>query len=59
MRLTISDETTDEDIDYILEVVPKVVERIRGMSPLWEDIQNGKANIQKAMKFVSPLDDRR
>ena len=59
MRLTISDETTDEDIDYILEVVPKVVERIRGMSPLWEDIQNGKANIQKAMKFVSPLDDGR
>ena len=55
MRLTISDETTDEDIDYILEVVPKVVERIRGMSPLWEDIQNGKENIQKAMKFVSPL----
>ena len=56
MRLTISDETTDEDIDYILEVVPKVVERIRGMSPLWEDIQNGKENIQKAMKFVSPLE---
>ncbi len=56
MRLTISDETTDEDIDYILETVPKVVERIRGMSPLWEDIQNGKANIQKAMKFVSPLE---
>lgn len=55
MRLTISDETTDDDIDYILETVPKVVERIRGMSPLWEDIQNGKANIQKAMKFVSPL----
>lgn len=56
MRLTISDETTDEDIDYILETVPKVVERIRGMSPLWEDIQNGKENIQKAMKFVSPLE---
>lgn len=55
MRLTISDETTDEDIDYILETVPKVVERIRGMSPLWEDIQNGKANIQKAMKFVSEI----
>lgn len=55
MRLSISDETTDEDIDYILETVPKVVERIRGMSPLWEDILNGRANIQKAMKFVSPL----
>lgn len=59
MRLTISDETTDEDIDYILETVPKVVERIRGMSPLWEDIQNGKENIQKAMKFVSGLEGRK
>lgn len=56
MRLTISDETTDEDIDYILETVPKVVERIRAMSPLWEDIRNGGENIQKAMKFVSPLE---
>ncbi len=38
LRLSISDETTDEDIDYILEVVPKVVERLRSMSPLWERI---------------------
>lgn len=55
MRLSISDETTDEDIDYILETVPKAVERIRSMSPLWEDILNGRENIRKAMKFVSPL----
>ena len=38
LRLSISDENTDEDIDYILEVVPKVVERLRSMSPLWEKI---------------------
>lgn len=38
LRLSISDETTDEDIDYILEVVPKVVKRLREMSPLWERI---------------------
>lgn len=55
MRLSISDETTDGDIDYILETVPKVVERIRAMSPLWEDILNGRENIQKAMKFVSAI----
>ena len=35
LRLSIGDETTDEDIDYILEVVPK---RLRDMSPLWERI---------------------
>lgn len=55
MRLTISDETTDEDIDYILETVPKVVDRIRGMSPLWEDILNGRENVQKPLKFVSAI----
>lgn len=38
LRLSINDETTDEDIDYILEVVPKVVKRLRDMSPLWERI---------------------
>ena len=38
LRLSLSDETTDEDVDYILEVIPKVVERLRNMSPLWERI---------------------
>ena len=38
LRLSMGDETTDEDIDYILEVVPKVVKRLRDMSPLWERI---------------------
>ncbi len=42
LRLTISDETTDEDIDYILEKLPPIVEKIRSMSPLWERIQNGE-----------------
>lgn len=38
LRLSINEETTDEDVDYILEVVPKVVKRLREMSPLWERI---------------------
>lgn len=38
LRLTINEETTDEDIDYILETVPKAVKRLRDMSPLWERI---------------------
>ena len=35
VRLTLSDETTEEDIDYVLEVLPKVAERLRAMSPLY------------------------
>ncbi|MBO5945846.1 MAG: cysteine desulfurase NifS [Clostridia bacterium] len=38
LRLSISRETTDEDIDYIIETVPTVVERLRNMSPLWEEV---------------------
>ena len=38
LRLSITHETTDEDIDYILENVPPIVEKLRAMSPLWEDV---------------------
>lgn len=38
LRLSIDEETTDEDIDYILKVVPEVVKKLRDMSPLWERI---------------------
>jgi cysteine desulfurase len=38
LRLSISHETTDEDIDYIIETVPGIVEKLRNMSPLWEEV---------------------
>lgn len=42
LRLSIDENTSDEDIDYILEVVPDVVNRLREMSPLWERIVKGE-----------------
>lgn len=36
LRFSLSHDNTDEDVDYILEVVPKVVERLRMMSPLYD-----------------------
>ena len=42
LRLTISEETTDEDIAYIAQQVPLVVNRLREMSPLWERIVKGE-----------------
>ena len=38
LRLSISHETTDEDIDYIIETLPPIVEKLRNMSPLWEEV---------------------
>lgn len=37
LRLTLSDETTKEELDYVAESVKKIVEKLRGMSPLYED----------------------
>ena len=37
LRLTLGDASTEEDVDYVLEVVPPIIERLRNMSPLWED----------------------
>ena len=43
MRLSYSDDNTEEDIDYILKVVPEIVNYLRAMSPLWEDIKKREA----------------
>ncbi|MGL5634915.1 MAG: cysteine desulfurase NifS [Sarcina sp.] len=37
LRLTIGDGTTEEDVDYVLQCVPKIIERLRKMSPLWKN----------------------
>lgn len=42
LRLTLSEYTTEEEIDYAVETVPKVVERLRNMSPIWRDKISGK-----------------
>lgn len=37
LRLTLGDGSTEEDVDYVLEVLPGIIQRIRNMSPLWSD----------------------
>ncbi|HAX62307.1 MAG TPA: cysteine desulfurase NifS [Elusimicrobia bacterium] len=46
VRFSLGHYTTEKDIDKLLEILPKIVERLRSMSPLWEDriksIKNAK-----------------
>lgn len=37
VRFTLSEETTEEDIDYAVDILKKIVDRLRSMSPLYED----------------------
>ncbi len=39
LRLSLGRYNNEEDVDYILEVIPGVVDRLRDMSPLWESIK--------------------
>lgn len=43
LRITLSEENTFEEIDFVADELKKIVERLRGMSPLYEDyIKNRK-----------------
>lgn len=40
LRISFSDQNTEEDVDYILEVLPGIVSYLRDISPLWDEIMN-------------------
>ena len=42
LRLSIGEYNTMEEIDHIIEVVPGIVEYLRSISPVWEELENGK-----------------
>lgn len=44
-RMTFSEETTEEDIDYIAKIVPEIVDYLRSMSPLWEKIKKQERTV--------------
>ncbi|MBQ6808993.1 MAG: cysteine desulfurase NifS [Firmicutes bacterium] len=42
LRLTLSEYNTEEEVDHIIATVPKVVEYLRGISPVWEKLEKGE-----------------
>lgn len=43
LRLSFGEETTMEDADYILSVLPEIIEKLRVMSPLWDRIKKSES----------------
>ena len=48
LRLTLGEQNTEEDVDYLIETVADVVKTLRSMSPVWE---NGKPNLTAATEL--------
>ena len=42
LRLTLSEENTAEEVDYMLQVIPEVVSYLRKLSPVWRDMEEGR-----------------
>ena len=42
LRLSLCEWNTEEEVDYMLQVIPQVVEYLRGMSPVWKELVSGQ-----------------
>lgn len=42
LRLSLGDFNTEDEVDYVVEKLVKIVERLRAMSPLYENVEEGK-----------------
>lgn len=42
LRLSLSEMTTEEQVDYMLQEIPGVVEYLRNMSPVWDELEKGE-----------------
>lgn len=45
LRLTLGDDNTEEDVDYVIEILPDIVERLRQMSPLFAEREGTLKNV--------------
>jgi cysteine desulfurase len=42
LRLSLGEDITEEEVDYMIKNVGEVVEYLRGFSPVWRDLMSGK-----------------
>jgi cysteine desulfurase len=44
LRISFGDQNTEEDVDFLLQEIPQIVNYLRSFSPLWEEIKEGKVH---------------
>ena len=42
IRFSVGEDTTEDEVDYVLDEMPKIIERLRAMSPMYEEFEEGK-----------------
>ena len=42
IRFSVGEDTTDEEVDYVLDKMPAIIDRLRAMSPMYEEFEEGK-----------------
>ena len=42
VRMSLDHNNTEEEVDYIINTLPKIIQRLRDMSPLWERVEDKK-----------------
>jgi hypothetical protein len=39
--MSLGKDNTIEDVDYVIETFPKIVDKLRNMSPMWKEFEEG------------------
>ena len=45
LRMTLGEDTTHEELDYVVDVLKEIVQNLRNMSPLYEDFMKKEENV--------------